>query len=288
MSFTVGRGEVAALLGPNGSGKSTLLRCLIGYFPPTAGRVRVGGIDVDQRSVAARREVGYLPEQVSLYPELTPRRYLRFVAGMKGLDGSTGRTAAEEALDRCALRGVADQPSGTLSKGYRQRVGMAQALLGDPAVLVLDEPTVGLDPVQVVEMRDLLRSLEHRTVLLSTHILSEAAALCSRVVILSRGRLVAEDTAAGLAARAAGTGRVIVRIEGPADEAVSALAELPGVHSAAIEPDGQGGVRIVLRTRSPVPVQRAVGGAVLERGWTLVELRAESPTLEDLFVRAVR
>ena len=220
---------MAALLGPNGSGKSTLMRCLIGYLSPTAGRVRVGGVDVDARPVAARREIGYLPEQVSLYPELTVRRYLRFVAGMKGLDGGAARAAVDQALARCALEGVADRRTGVLSKGYRQRVGLAQALLGDPKVLVLDEPTVGLDPVQTVEMRDLLRTLGGCTVLLSTHILSEAAALCTRIVILSRGHLVAEDTPAGLATRIEGVERVVVRVDGPADEVAAMLGELPGV-----------------------------------------------------------
>ena len=201
VSFTVGRGEVAALLGPNGSGKSTLMRCLIGYFSPTAGAVRVGGIDVAQRPVEARREVGYLPEQVMLYPELRVRRYLRFVAGMKRLDAAAARRAVDQAVARCGLEAVADRPNGALSKGYRQRVGLAQALLGDPPVLVLDEPTVGLDPVQTVEMRDLLRRLDGCTVLLSTHVLAEAGALCSRIVIMSGGRIVAEDTPAGLASR---------------------------------------------------------------------------------------
>jgi ABC-2 type transport system ATP-binding protein len=283
VSFTLTQGEVAALLGPNGSGKSTLMRCVIGYSSPTAGRVRVGGVDVDARPVAARREIGYLPEQVSLYPELTVRRYLRFVAGMKGLDGGTARAAVGQALERCALGSVADRPTGVLSKGYRQRVGLAQALLGDPKVLVLDEPTVGLDPVQTVEMRDLLRTLTGCTVLLSTHVLGEAAALCGRIVILSRGRLVAEDTPAGLAARAGGVERVVVRVEGPPDEVVAVLAGLPGVLGVEREAD-----RITMRTERAEAVQRVVAAAVVARGWTLLELGIATPSLEDLFVRAVR
>src|SRR5262249_41935940 len=164
VSFGVARGEVAALLGPNGSGKSTLMRCLIGFFPPTSGRVRVGGIDVAERPVVARRQIGYLPEHVMLYPELTVRRYLGFVGGMKGLDRRTCRAAVDGVLGRCGLEEVAHRLTGKLSKGYRQRVGLAQALLGDPDVLVLDEPTVGLDPVQTVELRELVRSLAGRTV----------------------------------------------------------------------------------------------------------------------------
>src|SRR5262245_15273553 len=202
---------------------------LTGYFSPTAGRVLVGGVDVGERPVAARREVGYLPEQVTLYPDLTVRRYLVFVAQVKGLGGRTGRRAVEDVTERCGLTDVAHRFAGTLSKGYRQRVGLAQALIGDPSVLVLDEPTVGLDPVQTVEMRGLLRALAGRTVLLSTHILSEAAAICSRIVILARGRLVAEDSAAGLARRTEGLGRLTVRVDGPADAVAAALAGVPGV-----------------------------------------------------------
>jgi ABC-2 type transport system ATP-binding protein len=288
VSFGVGRGEVAALLGPNGSGKSTLMRCVIGFFSPTAGSVRVGGIDVTQRPVAARREVGYLPEQVTLYPELSVRRYLRFVAGMKGLEARAARRAVEQATARCGLETMTDRLTGKLSKGYRQRVGLAQALLGNPAVLVLDEPTVGLDPVQTVEMRGLLRTLDGCTVLLSTHILAEAAALCGRIVIMADGRLVAEDTPAGLAARLEGAERVVVRVEGPGAEVHAALSSLPGVLGVEEEgADGEPGRRFVIRARQAEPVQRAVAGVVVGRGWTLLEMRTAAPTLEDLFVRAV-
>jgi ABC-2 type transport system ATP-binding protein len=264
------------------------MRCLIGFFSPTAGCVRIGGLDLAQRPVAARREVGYLPEQVMLYPELSVRRYLRFVAGMKGLDQRSGRRAADRTMGRCGLDSVADRLTGALSKGFRQRVGLAQALLGEPAVLVLDEPTVGLDPVQTVEMRDLLRTLDGCTVLLSTHILAEAAALCTRIVIMAGGRLVAEDTPAGLAARLEGAQRVIVRVEGPPGEVRSALASLPGVLGVDEEmADGEAGHRWLIRAADADPVQRAVAGVVVGRGWTLLEVRTVTPTLEDLFVRAV-
>src|SRR5437867_6828359 len=204
VSFEIARGERAALLGPNGSGKSTLLRMVTGYFSPTGGRVVIGGVDMGAAPLAARRRVGYLPEQVSLYPELTVRRTLAFVAEVRGVRRGTRRGAVDGVIVGCGLAEVADRRVGTLSKGYRQRVGLAQALVGDPDVLVLDEPTVGLDPVQTVEMRALLRGLTGRTVLLSTHVLSEASALCSRVVILARGRLLAEDTPEGLARRPGG------------------------------------------------------------------------------------
>ena len=266
------------------------MRCQIGYFSPTSGHVRVGGIDVGEDPVAARRRLGYLPEQVTLYPDLTVRRYLAFVAGAKGLASGGRRAAVDDAMARCALAHVADQRTGTLSKGYRQRVGLAQALLGDPEVLVLDEPTVGLDPVQTVELRELVRGLGgERTVLLSTHVLHEAAVLCTRVVILSRGRLVAEDTPAELARRLEGAAHVVVRVEGPAGEVAAVLAALPGVTAVEPQPaDAGAGMAFVLRAPDAAPVQRAVAAAVVGRGWTLLEVRTAGPALEELFVRAVR
>src|SRR5262245_10822024 len=205
-----------------------MMRVLTGYLSPTAGRVRVGGVDVSADPMGARRLLGYLPEQVSLYPDLTVRRYLAFVAEVKGLDRRAGRSAVGEVIDRCALAEVAARPVGKLSKGYRQRVGLAQALVADPPVLVLDEPTVGLDPLQAVDMRGLLRGLVGRTVLLSTHLLAEASALCSRLVILARGKLLAVDSPEGLSARLGGLVRVLVRVEGPEDDVAAALEGLPG------------------------------------------------------------
>jgi len=286
VSFEVGRGDVSALLGPNGSGKSTVMRCITGFLSPTSGTVRIGGVSLEEAGVAGRRRVGYLPEQVSLYPELDVRRYLAFVAGMKGLSGKGARRAVAEQVARCGLEEVADRPTGKLSKGYRQRVGLAQALLGDPEVLVLDEPTVGLDPVQTLEMRGLVRSLSGRTVLLSTHVLSEAAAMCSRVVILSRGRLLAEDTPVGLARRMEGAGRLRVRVEAPREAAIAVLGNLPGVERVEVEGEGDEAA-YVLHGRELEPVQRAVGPAVVGHGWTLLEIGTSQPTLEDLFVQMV-
>jgi ABC-2 type transport system ATP-binding protein len=288
VSFTVPAGEVAALLGPNGSGKSTVMRAITGYFSPTGGRVRVGGIDVSAEPHAAKRRIGYLPEQVSLYPELTVRRFLSFVAEVRGLGGRRRRAAVNDVIERCGLADVADRLTGKLSKGYRQRVGLAQALVGEPEVLVLDEPTVGLDPVQTLEMRNLLRTLRGRTVLLSTHILSEASALCSRIVILARGRVVAEDTADGLARRLAGVVRLGVRIEGPPEGVAALLASLPGV--VRVEPaaaDGRAGAAFELTAPDPVPVQRALAARVVSAGWTLLEVRTSVPSLEDLFVQVI-
>jgi len=288
VSFSVGRGEVAALLGPNGSGKSTLMRMITGYFSPTAGRVLIDGVDIARQPALARGRVGYLPEQVALYPELTVRRYLAFVAEVKGLAARARRAAVGSAIERCGLADVADRLAGKLSKGYRQRVGLAQALIGDPEVLVLDEPTVGLDPVQTVDMRGLLRELTGRTMLLSTHILSEASALCSRIVILAHGRLVAEDSTEGLGRRMAGVARLEVRVEGPPDAVAAALGALPGV--LRVERGTEGGAAggsFAIFAVDVEPVQRALGAAVVARGWTLLEVRATVPSLEDLFVQLV-
>jgi ABC-2 type transport system ATP-binding protein len=287
VSFSVGRGEIVALLGPNGSGKSTLMRCLIGLFSPTSGRVRVGGIDVAERPVVARRQIGYLPEHVMLYPELSVRRYLAFVAGVKGLAGTARRAAVDEVIGQCALADVADRHTGKLSKGYRQRVGLAQALLGDPELLVLDEPTVGLDPMQTVELRELVRGLHGRTVLLSTHILSEAAMLCARVAILKGGRLIAVDTPDELARRAERAAGLVVRIEGPATEVRTMLTELAGVDDVAPRTEAGPGQVFRLTTGDPEAVQRVLARTVVGRGWTLLELRREAPTLEELFMHLV-
>jgi len=207
---------------------------------------------------------------------------------VKGLGARARRAAVADAIERCGLVEVADRLAGKLSKGYRQRVGLAQALVGDADVLVLDEPTVGLDPMQTVEMRTLLRALAGRTMLLSTHILTEASALCSRIVILSRGRLVAIDTPDGLARHLAGVARLLVRVDGPADGVAAELATLPGV--VRVErgpPDGLAGTAFALSARDPEPAQRALGAAMVARGWTLLEVRAGTPSLEDLFVQLV-
>jgi ABC-2 type transport system ATP-binding protein len=202
ISFSVRHGEIVGFLGPNGAGKTTTMRILAGIFPPTSGAVRVAGHDPQREPLACRRAVGYFPEHAPHYPELSVRGYLRFVARVKGLRRADRPEAVARVLAACGLESVAHRRVGTLSKGYRQRVGLAQALCGDPPILILDEPTIGLDPEQVVEIRDLVRGLRgRRTVLFSSHILSEVEALCERVVVIARGRIVGEGTPAELGAR---------------------------------------------------------------------------------------
>ncbi|MDX1384253.1 MAG: ABC transporter ATP-binding protein, partial [Thermoanaerobaculia bacterium] len=213
VSFAVGAGEILGVLGPNGAGKTTTIRMVTGFLPPSGGRVTVGGIDLVARPVAARRRIGYLPENVALYPEMRVWEYLGYRARLEGVPRSEAGAAIGRAVERCLLDDVADQIIGTLSKGYRQRVGLAMAILHEPEVVVLDEPTVGLDPKQIIAIRELIREIgSQRTLLLSTHILPEVELLCDRVVIIDRGRLLAEGTPEGLRDRWLGTTRVEVEL----------------------------------------------------------------------------
>jgi ABC-2 type transport system ATP-binding protein len=286
VSFHAAAGEAIGLLGPNGSGKTTIMRMLTGYFPPTSGRVEVAGIDVERESLRARGQVGYLPEQSTWYPDMRVREFLDFCADARRLRGARRRARLEAVVAQCGLGDVRRRLIGHLSKGYRQRVGIAQALLHEPAVLILDEPTVGLDPRQVVEIRGLVRALRGRTtVLLSTHILSEVAAVCDRVVILDRGRVVAEDRAEALARAGEAGERLLVRVQGPADAVLAALSALPEAARVEHRPSRDGTVHAVVTARPGVALAPAVAAALVGRGWGVAELRAETVSLEELFVR---
>ncbi|MPZ15270.1 MAG: ATP-binding cassette domain-containing protein, partial [Chloroflexi bacterium] len=213
ISFEVERGEILGFLGPNGAGKTTTMRILSGYMPPTDGRATVAGYDVFKQSLEARRHIGYLPETVPLYPEMTPKSYLDFMGKIRGLDGRTRRARIDDVADKCKIADMMNRLIGKLSKGYRQRVGLAQALLSDPDVLILDEPTIGLDPRQIVETRQVIKNLggEH-TVILSTHILPEVSMVCERIVIIDRGKLAAIDTPENLQRRMRGTDEIDVEV----------------------------------------------------------------------------
>jgi ABC-2 type transport system ATP-binding protein len=286
VSFEVEPGEIVGLLGPNGSGKTTIMRMLTGFFAPTAGSCSIAGVDVSKAPLEARRHVGYLPERVALYPGLTVTRYLRFVARIHGAGVRVGKLA-DEAMERCGLAHVAKRHIGKLSRGYRQRVGIAQAIIHAPDVLILDEPTVGLDPRQIVEIRALIRELAgHTTILLSTHILPEVSITCRRVLILDKGRLVAENTAEGLTSQLAGRGETLVRVAAPESEILEALAALPGVER--VEADGapvDGVSSLVVSSAGDVDVKPALARAVVERGWDVHEITPRLLSLEDLFVQ---
>jgi ABC-2 type transport system ATP-binding protein len=284
ISFRVEAGEIVGFLGPNGAGKTTTMRILAGIFPPTSGEIRIAGRDPACDPLACRRAVGYFPEYAPFYPDLRVAGYLRFVARMKRLPRAERPRAVAQVLAWCGLEGVARRRVGTLSKGYRQRVGLAQALCGNPPILILDEPTIGLDPEQVVEIRDLVRALGgSRTIFFSSHILSEVEALCERVIVVARGRLVGEGTARELSERVGRRQRVVLRVDGPAEAVAAALAALPGVERVARE-----AAAFVLEAAATADVARAAGEAMAARGWTIRELREEMPDLEQIFLRLVR
>ena len=284
ISFRVEAGEIVGFLGPNGAGKTTTMRILAGIFPPTSGEVRIAGRNPARDPLACRRAVGYFPEYAPFYPDLRVAGYLRFVARMKRLPRAERPRAVAQVLAWCGLEGVARRRVGTLSKGYRQRVGLAQALCGNPPILILDEPTIGLDPEQVVEIRDLVRALGgSRTIFFSSHILSEVEALCERVIVVARGRLVGEGTARELSERVGRRQRVVLRVDGPAEAVAAALAALPGVERVARE-----AAAFVLEGAASADVARAAGEAMAARGWTIRELREEMPDLEQIFLRLVR
>ncbi|HZP40013.1 MAG TPA: ABC transporter ATP-binding protein [Candidatus Binatia bacterium] len=283
ITLRVDAGEIVGFLGPNGAGKTTTMRILAGIFPPTTGTVRIAGRDPEREPLACRRAVGYFPEYAPFYPDLDVERYLGFVARLKRVPRRERRARVAEVLAACGLEGVARRRVGNLSKGYRQRVGLAQALCGDPEILVLDEPTIGLDPGQVVEIRDLVRALRgRRTVFFSSHILSEVEALCERVIVIARGRLVAAGTPRELAAQLGGRVRVVVRADGPSDAVAAALSRVPGLVRLERGADG-----FVLETTGEADGARAAGDAVRAGGWAVLELREERLDLEEIFLRLV-
>ena len=241
VSFSVGSGQIVGMLGPNGAGKTTTIRMITGFLPPTAGRVTLAGIDLEQKPVEARRQLGYLPENVALYTEMRVREYLAYRARLEGVRGRGAAEAIDRAIELCLLSDVADQIIGTLSKGYRQRVGLATAILHGPEVLILDEPTVGLDPKQIIAIRDLIRDLgRERTLLLSTHILPEVELLCQKVMIIDRGRIIAQGTPESLRQQWLGRTAVTVALKHGAPDAAERLRALDGVLAVSTQGEGAG------------------------------------------------
>ncbi len=283
ITFQVAEGEVVGFLGPNGAGKSTTMRILTGYLPATGGEVRIGGRDVLRESLAVRRDIGYLPENCPLYPDMRVNEYLRYRARLKGVRGKQRRAQVDEVKELCGLEKVGRRIIGQLSKGFRQRVGLADALVHKPGLLILDEPTVGLDPNQIREIRHLIRGLaKEHTVLLSTHILSEVEATCDRVLILNHGRLAASDSPANLAEVMTGHNRVTAEIQGLHLDIVPACQALPGV--VHVEDSLHGSwVRVEMDGEKGVDLRQAVFDLVVERGWRLRELGTVTPNLEEAF-----
>jgi len=288
LTFTVQQGEVVGFLGPNGAGKTTTMRVLSCYMPPTSGTARVGGYDIRTQALEVRRRIGYLPEHVPLYTDLTVTQYLTFVAEAKGLSRLTRRQRVGEAIERCLLQDARGRIIGKLSKGYRQRVGLAQALLGDPPILILDEPTIGLDPKQIIEIRSLIRDMQgERTVILSTHILPEVSMVCQRVIIINEGRIVAVDTPETLTRRLQRSTQVLLQIDGPPDQVSVRLREAPGVLQVVMK-DGAGALRrYLVETDKDRDLRQELARVVCTSGWGLLELRPVDMSLEDIFIRLV-
>jgi ABC-2 type transport system ATP-binding protein len=287
VSFQVGQGEIVGFLGPNGAGKTTAMRLITSFLSPTSGTARVAGYDVVTKSMEARAHLGYLPESAALYPEMRVREYLAYRARLEGVRGPDVRKRVDDAVASCLLEEVAGRKVENLSRGYRQRTALAGALVHRPPVLILDEPTVGLDPAQIIRIRETIRALgRERAVLLSTHILPEVDAVCDRVLIIDRGRIVAEGTAAELRTRLAGAPIVRAAFAGTID-AWEILSAVAGVVAASQE-SADGETRVRLECETGADPREAVFRTAVERGWTLRELARETLSLEDVFVRLTR
>ncbi|MEZ6318128.1 MAG: ABC transporter ATP-binding protein [Phycisphaerales bacterium] len=298
VSFELPTGQIAGLLGPNGAGKTTTIRMITGVTPPDRGEIFVAGFDVLARPLAAKRHIGYLPESAPLYPEMTPEGYLHHRARLFGLGAGERRAAVGRVIDRCGVGAMRTRRIGALSKGYRQRVGLAAALLHDPPVLVLDEPTNGLDPGQIREARSLIRELaQDRTMLLCTHILPEVERTCDRVIVLGAGRVLADGSPAELTEAVPGPHRYVVELRtnpsAGADPAIATLARLPGVVAVRAAPDqpedaAAGWRRLVVESDGGAGDRReAIAGAAADAGFFVRELTRERQSLESLFVRLV-
>ncbi|MBW1974306.1 MAG: ATP-binding cassette domain-containing protein [Deltaproteobacteria bacterium] len=288
VSFTVARGEIVGFLGPNGAGKSTTIKILTCFMPPTSGTARIDGIDCLENSLEVRRKIGYLPEIVPLYAEMTVQRFLRFCAEAKGIPAKQIKREIDRVVSLCGLSNVENRIIGHLSKGYRQRVGLAQALIGNPSVIILDEPTIGLDPAQIVEIRELIKSLAGKhTVFLSSHILPEVAQTCQRVVIINKGQIVATDTPENLTKQLQRTRQVRLMFDSsvPVEKIQDVMKDIDGV--TGFSPANGDGKTWIVETDPDVEVRPALAKAVVESGLGLVEMRSIDLSLEEVFMQLV-
>ena len=286
VSFRVERGEILGFLGPNGAGKTTTMRILSGYMPASQGRAMVAGLDIFDKPIEAKRRIGYLPETPPLYPDMTVREYVDFVARIKGVPSKERKDRVDAVMKRTHVADMADRQCAKLSKGYRQRVGLAQALVHNPDVLILDEPTAGLDPKQIIETRDLIRGLAgDHTIVLSTHILPEVSQTCQRVVIINKGRVVAVDTPDNLTARLKGAETMYVQIDAEGADVTPALTAVPGV--IRVIPSEQRGLvdGFEVESERGTDIRRELSRTIVNRGWGLLELRPMRMSLEEVFLQ---
>ncbi len=289
ISFTVGRGEIVGLLGSNGAGKSTTMRILSCFMPATSGTVRVAGFDVFTEADEVRRRIGYMPENNPLYPEMRVREYLKFRARLKGLTRKRLRERMDVVMEQCSLTNVSRKIIGQLSKGYRQRVGLADSLVHEPELIILDEPTIGLDPKQIRSVRQLIKDLgRNHTVLISTHILPEVEMMCSRVLILHEGKILAADTPENLQKLMSGNGQIIAEIAAPQDELRTCWEEMGEVEYYDLVPLSDGFIRCALTPRDGMDLRPHIFALARERGWILQELTRSRHSLEDIYLRVTR
>jgi len=289
ISFTVERGEIVGLLGPNGAGKSTTMRVLSGFMPATSGTVKVAGFDVFHDSEEARRRIGYMPENNPLHPEMRVREYLKFRARLKGIGWKISRSRVDTVMEQCGLADMGRRIIGQLSKGYKQRVGLADALVHDPELIILDEPTIGLDPQQIRSVRALIKSLAGKhTVLISTHILPEVEMMCSRVLIMLGGRVLASDTPENLQHRMAGGSQIIAEIAAPLESLQAAWADLPAVEQFDIAPSEGDYYRCSLTARDGQDLRPAVFALAHQQGWAMRELTRSRHSLEDIYMQVTK
>jgi len=289
ISFKVEKGEILGFLGPNGAGKTTTMRILTCYMPSTSGTARVAGFDVFEESLEVRKRIGYLPESPPVYPEMTVESYLNFVAKIKGTPSNQRKAQVDDVMGKCSIGDVRNRIIGKLSKGYKQRVGVAQSLLNNPEVLILDEPTIGLDPKQIFEVRSLIKGLAGtHTVILSTHILPEVSMTCNRVVIINNGKVVAMDTPEGLTNQAKGAERIALLVDGPREVVREKLQSIDGVVSVQAT-GGENGqpASFNVECKLDTDLRRTLAATVVSQGWGLLELRGVSLSLEDVFINLV-
>ena len=285
VNFGVEKGEILGFLGPNGAGKTTTMRIITGYMPPTRGQVTLGGYDVVEQSLQARRKIGYLPETVPLYTDMTVSGYLKYMGTLRGMPPKSINRRVGEVVDVCRLGDYRKSIIGKLSKGFRQRVGIAQAIIHEPEVLVLDEPTIGIDPIQVVETRRLIQDLgKQQTVVLSSHILPEVSMICERVMIINEGKIVAEDTPDNLAKRLQGVNRLEVEVSGPRDEVLPALRKIKGVSDVTIRA-GQGRSIYTIQAQGGEDLRDQISRAVISSGWSLLSMQMVGMSLEEIFLK---
>ena len=284
ISFEVGEGEIVGFLGPNGAGKSTTMRILSSFMPATSGRASIAGHDVFGNSMEARAHLGYMPENVPLYTDMRVAEYLIYRAQLKGVTGRRLNERVGDVKELCGLREVENRIIGTLSKGYRQRVGLADALVHEPDLLILDEPTIGLDPNQIRQVRELIKNLgKHHTILLSTHILPEVEATCSRVIIINRGRIEASDTPDNLCRQLRGAGGIRLEANTGKDDGAAELRKIAGVKDVSLQEEGEW-QRFLVRAEANVDLREEVFRLAADRNWRVRELSQRGATLEDVFV----